>query len=601
MTIRAVVVGIDHYDEPDWDRTGPVANAVAVARWLVGIGVAPADIHLFLSPEDRCRGEVPAGCTVRDASDATIRNFLAEDLATGCPSGSQLFFYWSGHGASGEQGQRLLFGADYRRTRPQNVFNVDGFFSRLRSSAYACYDEMIALLDVCGVRTEAPVAPPPLLPAGGPWQPRHLVYYATPEGAYALADTGVGAFTYSALAVLGRFGGWPDLDVLGDALDARLRALDLPRFRLRWQDSATGGNEGVYGKAGSTAAPATDELIETLLRQPVAVGVIARYYRATTRAIGGRIEQVESNGITGMVRELAALADGGTFLSSGLTQFLLRLATVAELADPIARWRARYPTLVSAAIEAEETRRLALEGGRKLLLLVVDADDDRLTGLGAMLRNRDLTLIQGITFPHYPLSDWATLRDAIVDVLARLKAAGLAEDLEVHVFADVGVVHHQFHALPGLETWSRLGDDYAVVMHYRWRYGGQNRPMKDSWRRQHGELANHAQTDPAWCELQPAGMLPRHGQPWYAGFPLVGGAGDRSSRERLRQLLHHGAPLVYWAHDALASDVATQLQTLALPDYRGMPDRFREGRTGSDPIASAGSLLWDDPELEACF
>ena len=48
---HALVIGIDEYDNADWNLTGAVADATAFAEWVVKAGgVDPANLTLLLSP-----------------------------------------------------------------------------------------------------------------------------------------------------------------------------------------------------------------------------------------------------------------------------------------------------------------------------------------------------------------------------------------------------------------------------------------------------------------------------------------------------------------------------------------------------------------------
>jgi vWA-MoxR associated protein C-terminal domain/Caspase domain len=601
MTIRAVVVGIDKYEEPDWDRDGPVSNACAVANWLLSIDVAPDDVHLFLSPTTAA--SVDSRLKPRTANDADIRNFLAEDLASGCATGSKLFVYWSGHGmVRASSDHRLLFPADYRSTRPHLVFDIDEFFRRVRTEEYACFDDVIALLDTCGVRAAAPATALEPLPYKPPHKANYLIYYATPEDEFALADTGTSGFTHSALTVLRAGAGWPDHVALEAALTKRLDAFDLPRFRLSYRGDLVGGAEGeIYGRGRPSVQPAVDDLVDTLLGQNYDLPALYRAFRATTVTLGGRVATVDVEGLTGMVHELARLGDDQSRLPAGLIQFLLRARAVApSLKSAIDGWLAANPVSAPTGVVGEEQQRIDWEGGRKLLFLFFEFDPiaSQRKEPRASLRNSDMTLVQGVTFEDLKAVAFGSLAEWMRALFARLDMAGLASNLEVHVVTDPELIDEQFHRLPTLKE--TLGREFAVVLHYAERFNQPLSPRGDTWRDRFSDLMKLDPAQAHWREFT-IDCAAKKGEPWFAGSS-AGTVLNSDAKLLLRRLLHRGAPLVYWSHTGVSQELAARLLAISsCGSFPDLPKLFRESRDGGESIGEDGSLLWDDPVfLSAC-
>ena len=48
----AFIVGIEKYDQLNWDVKGPGANAVAIAEWCLTAGMLPQNVFLFLDASE---------------------------------------------------------------------------------------------------------------------------------------------------------------------------------------------------------------------------------------------------------------------------------------------------------------------------------------------------------------------------------------------------------------------------------------------------------------------------------------------------------------------------------------------------------------------
>src|SRR4051794_39256941 len=92
--IVAFIVGIEKYDQPDWDVAGPCANALAVAGWCLSVDVPPEHIFLFLDAKEPGGEELRAkivslkskGVKLKPCAQlATIDTFFRDQLAEGRP------------------------------------------------------------------------------------------------------------------------------------------------------------------------------------------------------------------------------------------------------------------------------------------------------------------------------------------------------------------------------------------------------------------------------------------------------------------------------------------------------------------------------------
>lgn len=602
-------MAVAQYAEQDWDVESPVQNALGIVRWLRRIGVEPGHIHLFLSgPGDPGAEARALGVEVRPATLDSIDTFLRSELPN-APMGSSLMFYWSGHGITDGHARRILFCSDYSSSLSNRAFNADLLFRQLRTDAFKSFDRLIALLDVCAVKHEAKVQA--LDAATEHKNDRdHLICFATPEGQYARANSGQGAFTYAALQALAAFDDWPDpQDLFKERLSQLLVQLNLPRFMLS-MGGADGGEQALVGRAPEEANPALKALLELIAGSPVELAVVRRHYDATAQQLGNS-ELLKAQGLTGMVGELGKLTSTQPGKAPpGLVQFVLRLQQEEALADFAAQWLKAYALEMDVTTEQA---RISRENGRNLLVISLGADDDeQLASVSFSLRSRrkvaggagaggkGAALVQGRAYPARPVTTWKQLEEAVLEVLRDLDGAGLAKNLEVHVLAEPPLFGFPFHQLPSHNRYLTLGKMFVVVVHHTPRVSDEDPPDLEVWRAQAEKLSQQTPAQLAWQELKLTGRLGDDACLWFLASPLKRGKLKSAVKGRLWQLLTHGAPFIYWPHDPLECelgpdllDMVRQLETLA-----ELPERFRRKRVADDPVALRGSLLWDEPGLE---
>ena len=602
MSVRAIVVGIEKYDESgEWDVPSPCANAVAVAEWLAGHGVDPAEIFLFLAPAegDRIAALRGLGVKVHEADSRAIDDVLTGDLIHECKSGSRLFLYWSGHAVTDNRGQRILFCKDYnRRARDDRVVNANRLFRRINTLTYQCFDELIAMLDVCGTRhqtADAPVSPNNSDPGLQQYTPLN-VYYAAPEGEYARADTGEGAFTYCLLRALRQFGRYPEWGELKPQLDAELVRSELPAF------SVTIGPDGddtrYFGKMGREKLAAAASVIELLRSLAVSKPVLRLHYSVTASTIGN-LKMRGAQGLTDMARDLASLADDAGPVSHGLIQFLLRLSEEQELSEAIETW-IRKNVKNKSALKTERER-LEGEKSRKYLIVRLNIDEQgRFVSWHPFLRNLDFSLVRDRSFEPVPFAAWDDFAAGLVDLLKKLKADELTSDLEIHFLVESPIYDRPLHLLPGPTPGSTLGKEYIVVVHDLDRVCTRMSTKKALWREKAAALYACAPADVEVLKLEATGRWRAGDGFWFAGFPLPDGATAHEVKSRLRDLLNTGAPAVYWSHRTCDMSIQEELKTIlgGLNSIKKLPEAFYLERLGENELTVAGSLLLDDPSFD---
>jgi hypothetical protein len=229
------LVGIEKYDQPGWDVSGPCANAIAVAQWLLTVGTPAANIHAFFEAGEGLQDEITGlqrrGVRVARANWETIDTFCRVGLPADRPMNSRLLVYWSGHGCTDKAGSRIFFCRDYTEKLRSRVFNGSNFLRTLRAPDYRRFSEQIFLADVCGVYSQLPVldrsdVPDRLYPT------HQLAYFATPEGKYATGPNGRGVFTDTVLKVLERFHTWPDQQDFAKRVEDALKQIGATWFRF---------------------------------------------------------------------------------------------------------------------------------------------------------------------------------------------------------------------------------------------------------------------------------------------------------------------------------------------------------------------------------
>ncbi len=124
----------------------------------------------------------------RSATSNVIDTFFRTELAEDRPANSKLLVYWSGHGYVMNDGTRIFICRDYTEEKLHNrVFNASNFRRYLRSAEFGCFRDQILIVDVCGTYgNELRFSPDRSDPGISIVGTKQTMYFATPEGKYAL-------------------------------------------------------------------------------------------------------------------------------------------------------------------------------------------------------------------------------------------------------------------------------------------------------------------------------------------------------------------------------------------------------------------------------
>jgi hypothetical protein len=602
----ALIVGIEKYDQLDWDTAGPCANALAVAERLVSGGVVEgANIFLFLdaiADYDQRIADLRAQGVVAIQTSATwtiIEDFCFKELPAGRPADSRLFIYWSGHGyAENSTGQRYFICRDYTNTAHHNrVFNASLFLRHLRSPEFQRFSETLLLADVCGAKQNVKLSNP----RGGPENvdPRkQLAYFATPEGQWAHGEEGRGAFTDVVLAAFKRVTSWPDLDNFRTTLDVELSEAGHAMFRVVCSDGTQDLADRLIGPEKRESV--MDELVELLRSKPVDIGRYQFHYTRTVTNLGNpRLN--EAQGLTGMLEHLAALHD-----PHGLLEFLVRLTQEKELEQPIEDWlaaNARHQRSDIATIRDE----IDQENQAHILILDLEnSPDGDIAGFEPHLRTQNLKPLPDPRLAPQNVKDWDDFEKRLLDLVSELGPDSVSE---IWFLANPPLFDRAFHLIPAPDG-SPLGDKFVVFIRHRERIHSVKRHIREPWEQYAATLRA---SEPAKLPIIPLpgigsqGLIGTHRGVCYFNMliPLARQGAPCSLNEKalMLKLLRLGVPYMCWVHlpapinwEALEAFLSKNcLSALHALDH--FPDKFTQHRISSIPYAAQASLLWDDPQM----
>ena len=231
--LYALIVGIEKYDQPDWNRSGPVAGAIEMAYWCQRIGMHPRNIRMFLSLNDQDadwakeqrsalgRFTKSGVKIVEDTSRETIDTFWRSELPKLPDGDSRLLVYWCGHGVTRPDRDRILLHTDYNTNNLRSrVTSFNDFRATLATQSYQNFREQLIVADVCG-DFQGQVSPNPQLPANPVDSIAQHCYFASLDGVSTQIQNDIGEFTESTLEILNQYQEWPDLDTLQNQMDQR--------------------------------------------------------------------------------------------------------------------------------------------------------------------------------------------------------------------------------------------------------------------------------------------------------------------------------------------------------------------------------------------
>ena len=278
--LYALIVGIEKYDLPGGNRSGPVAGAIEMAYWCNSIGMPYKNIHMFLSVNDEDASwekerkdqlghfKKSGAKIVENTSLDAIDTFWRSTLPTLSSVDAKLLVYWCGHGVTRPDRDRILLHTDYR---PDNlssrVTSADNLVASLATQTYRRFKEQLIVADVCGDFSSYSVSPnthPPVKPVDSITQ--HC-YFATVDGQPTQIQQGMVQFTQSTLEVLSEYHAWPNLDELKTKMDGKFRDASKRPFKISiWTPGGKyDANDSISASANSLNQHSNDVDYEKLI------------------------------------------------------------------------------------------------------------------------------------------------------------------------------------------------------------------------------------------------------------------------------------------------------------------------------------------------
>lgn len=595
MMIRAMVVGIGRYEQAGWNVDGPLAAAFDVARWLLALTDVTPQITLFIDADASLPDDLAAAAEAvrldvrRETTARELNRFAREGLPDGAPSGSQLFFFWSGHGVTcNTTGDRIFACGDYKDGRPDVFFNVSNFLMLLRTSAFGAFANQIVLGDTCAVyRCQISVTFETHNPVDRP----QLARFAAEIGkTVRTADAG-GTFVKAVLDVLRKTPGYPlDLEKLKSDFDAAHIDADT-------QTRAASGGVGV-----ETARAALFETARTLLDSLDARALFAHHYERTVADLGLPAGACD---LASALKDLCEMRDGQGAVPHGLMQFMMRLALVPKLSAPIEAW------LDTEAKNQPHSRqeiadKLALEGQQRLLLVVVWQKDGEIAGLRPYLCCVDASFDQAHPFDERQVWGWKAFETAMGQVLVEVATHFPLDEMQIQFVIDRPLLDRPFHRLATPEG-GLLGQRACVVLRDRGRVFSPNQRILKKWAKYASALRGQNPAAVRWLRIDDGAVIPEEEGFCFAGFSVphpVEGVSPGRSKEVLGRVLSLGTPFLYVRHEVPPTpgawdDVAAGLQTLSakLDNIEDFVGEFHDARLRGIEDAQQASLIWDDPSF----
>ncbi|HEX3140363.1 MAG TPA: caspase family protein [Rhizobacter sp.] len=611
---RALIVGIEQYDHPGWDVEGPCAGAIAVAQWLLGLKNTALRMDLFLRPRQALADSVTQALQRKDvtlhadADWASLDRFVRTQLTLGCPAGSKLLVFWSGHGyTSVYSSDRFFFCRDYDIELPNRAFNGSNLLRMLRTAKYSCFDNQVFLADVCGVY-DKPISD--TREAQAQLATHQLAYFATPEGSYANSFTAGGMFTQTALDVLGGLGdGWADHDALSDGLTQAFAKVGATPFRIAALRDQQETLDSMVGRVSPLTGNAVFQSASGLLTRLDVVERVFRPHYLRTVADLGDPNLAKAQGLSGGLQELSSLRDANANqpVSHGLMQFLMRLAQEPTLAQPINDW------LDIAARDQrnsrdEVARKLREEALQKILMIEIQISPLRreIASFEPFLCHGNGSFVEGRVFAKQAVASWDELTTGLQALFAQFIEGGSFSNLQIHFLVDPPLFDRPFHRIPMTPGGLPIGDEAVVVLRHRQRMLSADVGLRKKWSDYAEALRTVAPDKLKWLPVEAGNaVLPLKEGLCFAAFSLPHANAGITSCDQEKQVLHKllklGTPCLYLPHSnphgADWKPVRSGLTKLlkALPQLNAFVDRFQDERTRGSPLACNATLLWDDP------
>lgn len=625
--IYALIVGIERYDQADWDVESPCANALAVAEWVLSIAARPENIHVFVNYQlinkvtrAARQAEVQKLCErhvdIKESARWEAIDSCARQLSDGVAPGSRLLVYWSGHGFTDDIGKRIFICEDYTAEALRNrVFDCSTYLRYLLSDRYGVFAEQILLVDTCATHTDLEFVTANDRPGPATGGARQIAFFATPEGKYARGEDGRGIFTQIALATLKRTAAWPEYSSFSGLLLGELKKAGETPFHIEAWDGA----QKIVTLVGKF--PRGNALFDTVWpilsgsTQPE--GVIRRHFLRTAEALG-QPALARAQGLAGMIRELASLQDPAIpgDVPYGLLEFMLRVSGIEELAEDITKWLEK-----NAAHRENDVlnirRKLAMEEATQILVVEIENDDKgQITSFEPCLKRQDLTPAAKQPGARMVVKGWEEFCERLQALVASLRRDPTVSDFEIHIVCDLPLFDRPFHLIPlQAGKYGTLGEDFVVLVRNRERLRSRRSAVRKSWETYADALRPQTPSELDFVLIPSKGvnlgrLLEKKGL-CYAGFLLAGdtpvSSGLSEEKETVRRLLKMGVPYFYWLHREPSeqncscwSELGSRLKSwLSSGKTLGaFPGAIRWQRAGKEEFAYFATLMWDDPQAD---
>jgi len=620
-SVRAFLVGIEHYGEDRFSVEGPGRAALEVAIWLLSRADFTIRLDIFISKELELKEHhrtmlLREGVTVhRNTDRATIDEFARIGLKEDVLPNTCLFFYWSGHGFVDATTQnRFLLCGDFRGATADRVFNLTSMTRLWRTAQFACFNKQAFFVDACGVERDASKIE---LETHSTRAIPQLICYATPDGEWAKSQLAGGLFTEITLGVLRSLQDvFSDLGNLKRRLREAFQTAGASATKLEtWNEEDLDRKDYALPANESIASSAFDLLAAKNWQDP------RRWRRQFDQVVVDLAEPIlnQEKELRGALTELAHLRDGSTsgdWLSYGLLSFMMRMAQVGDLRSDIENWLNKYASRQQA--DRDEIAR-CLEAEKRKRILLIDVMHDaagQIKGFRPHLCRADGKFDDQLRFDYEETAGWARFVDAIQRVLSRLTSALVPEgdhipleNFQIHFIVDTPLLNRAFHLIPSAQDDIPIGARCVVLLRSKSRMfsdGGRLAKLCSIHLR---ELRETHPTALNWSPIDDASNtpVPSGRGLYYAAFalPEAGGNGLKNinARQRLQRLLIAGAPILCFSHNESSEYPLNELgETLnkrsrPLPHLDAFVEEFSVDRGRDLPYAVNASLVWDDPAV----
>jgi len=196
---HALIVGIERYAAgPQWDLNGPLNDALAIQKWLIGSGVPAGQIHLHVSALEANHAKLnDFKFGHQEATDQALRKTIERLKKIPVAQAELLFLFWAGHGLISAENQSLLLA--HATDLDMACYRVDNLRTSFANDGCLGFAHQIFLFDTCRSFHRLPQAPPPgvELPTGAPMAKSQFLFFASQEGQAAtnLGQEQCGLFT----------------------------------------------------------------------------------------------------------------------------------------------------------------------------------------------------------------------------------------------------------------------------------------------------------------------------------------------------------------------------------------------------------------------